>query len=748
MKRVLTLAAILSASFSFGQQFSLLPSPENSIMLNHEVVKTTVAHTLINGQPYQDFSKSFAVTLQEVGAPALPYFAESVIVPNQGKVTLTVDHDGYTDHQNVEVAPSKGHLKRNVNPSEIAYTFGAEYNTNAFYPASLAQMGEAFNLRNTRGVTVMVSPYQYNPVTKTLRIYENVRPTLVINENEAGVNELDVRASQDDVFSQIYHDQFLNADLIFGRYTPVEEDGDMLIIAGDDLIDEIEPLAQWKTETGIKTTIVGTSTSGSSASAIKSYIDNFYASNPNLVYILLVGDHADIACYTYGTSGWGEELWSDSYFGMLTGSDFYPEAFVGRFSGNAAQISTMVQRTMEYEKQPASGDWMTRAIGLASDEGAGIGDDGEPDWQHNRNMRTKLMGYGYTEVHEFYDGSHGGADASGNPSPAIISPAVNDGVGLFNYTGHGDQNTCITGNYDSGDINASVNNGKYPFVISVACNNGTFTSGTCISETWTRATNQGSPTGAISACGSSILMAWAEPMQTQDEMTELIAETYTGNRKSSLGGIFYNASMSTLEDYNSSSTAKEVMQTWIMFGDPSTVFRNKATTNMVVTHWQNVPLGTTTVDVNCDVDGAKVALVQDGIILGIEIAAGGMVTFTFPALTSIQPLIVTGTKQNYMPYQGDITVENGPNALAETDVMDAVSVYPNPATDVVNVQWTDANPISIELRDLSGKLIYTANTSDVTGSAIAIPTNTFAAGVYVLQYKTQQQVGTTKLVIR
>ena len=53
-------------------------------------------------------------------------------------------------------------------------------------------------------------------------------------------------------------------------------------------------------------------------------------------------------------------------------------------------------------------------------------------------------------------------------------------------------NTCITGNYNSTHINNSSNNGKYPFVISVACNNGTFTTGTCISETWQRASNLGS----------------------------------------------------------------------------------------------------------------------------------------------------------------------------------------------------------------------------------------------------------------
>ena len=74
-------------------------------------------------------------------------------------------------------------------------------------------------------------------------------------------------------------------------------------------------------------------------------------------------------------------------------------------------------------------------------------------------------------MHEFYDGTHGGEDANGNPNSAIISSAVNEGISLFNYTGHGDQNSCITGNYSSAHINNATNNGKYPLVISVACNN-------------------------------------------------------------------------------------------------------------------------------------------------------------------------------------------------------------------------------------------------------------------------------------
>jgi len=748
MKQTFILGAFaLSSFFGIGQQFELLSSQENMISMRHTLQQRDAEYTQIDNQNFQDFTKSNKVTTMTVGAPAIPYFTESVIVPNSGEISLEIEHDGFIDYLNVNVIPSKGHLKRNIDPSTVPYTFGSVYSTDAFYPGRIAELSTPFNLRNTRGVTVSVSPYQYNPVTKTLRVYTNVRTHVITNENQTGINELTATAIQRDVFSSIYNEQYLNAQAVFGRYTPLGEDGEMLIITTAALTDEIQPLVNWKIQSGIKTTVVTTADAGTTDTQLKAYIQSFYTNNPNLVYILLVGDHADVPSHTYGTTGSNEQLWSDTYYAQLTGNDFYPEAFIGRFSGNANQITTMVDRTLEYEKAPATGDWMTKAIGLGSDEGAGYGDDSEADWQHLRNIRTKLLGFGYTEIYEFYDGSHGGNDASGDPSDAVITPAVNSGVGLFNYTGHGAQNICITGSYSSIHVNQATNNGKYPLVISVACNNGTFTTGTCISETWMRATNNNTPTGSIAACGSSILMAWAEPMQTQDEMAEIIAESYSNNKKATIGGIFYNAQMSMLEDYNANTNAREVMQTWVMFGDPSTLFRTKVTTNLTASHISNVDLGETSVNVACNVEGAKIAITQNGNILGTGIVSGGSATLTFTALTSNQVLTVTGTKQNYKPYQGTIQVGDGPVGI-NVNKDNSVIVYPNPATEFVTVQWNGAAPTSVQLMDLSGKIIYSLIQTELFGTSAVIPTSDLATGLYILNVASNEEINTVKITVK
>lgn len=729
MNKTLLFCSILCGSFSsFAQDFQLKSEDSESIRLEHRFKEKTFQYKEINGQSAVDFAKTFKVLTDEQGAPALPLFHQTIQLPEKGNPSIEVTYDEITVFENVVIAPSKGNLKRNVNPGSVAYTFGPAYSRNAFYPENVATLKTPFIWRSLRGTVVEIAPYQYNPVTKQLIVYKNIHVKVNTNTAISGENELS--GQTDPVLKSIQSGFVLNPQT--AKYTPMEESGSMLVIADPDLTDEITPLVNWKNQKGIRTKLVSTAVSGTSDTEIRTYLQDYYTSHPELTYVLLVGDHDQIPAHTYGMSG-GENLYSDSYYGQLAGNDYYPEVFVGRFSGSGANITTMANRTLEYEKNPMAGDWMEKAIGLGSDEGAGFGDDGEADWQHLRNIRTVLMNYGYSEVSEFYDGSHGGQDANGSPNSGIILPVVNSGVGLFNYTGHGDVNLCVTGNFQSSHVNQATNNGKYPFVISVACNNGTFTSGTCISEAWTRATKNGTPSGAIGVAGSSILMAWTPPMQTQDEMTEIIAETNQNNHKTTLGGIFYNAQLSMLEEFPGGSGI-EVMQTWILFGDPSAQFRNKQTLPISVIHTEHVPLNAASITVSCDVEGALVALSQNNLLLGTAIASGGQAEISFPALTSNDYLVVTATKQNYATYQHAVQVADGPLGL--TDLEMAFEVYPNPANDALNLVVSNGTAESVRLIGVDGKVVLE---QQISGNQFSVNTSLLRSGSYILELNSGTQ---------
>jgi len=203
--------------------------------------------------------------------------------------------------------------------------------------------------------------------------------------------------------------------------------------------------------------------------------------------------------------------------------------------------------------------------------------------------------------------------------------------------------------------------------------------------------------------------------------------------------------MSMLESYGASATAREVMQTWVMFGDPSTLFRNQETQDLSATHVDEVPMGTTSINVNCDVEDATVAISQDGVFLGKAKVVGGVAAITFEALSSTEPLTVVATKQNYRPYIGEITVLNGYLEINET-ASSAISVYPNPANEMFTVAWTDATPERIELRDLSGKVIFTSTPTG--GTSETFRTAEFATGVYLLNVTVEGNTNVSKLIIR
>jgi len=741
MKRIITLITLVTLGFSgYAQEVKLISDNGSTISVSN-TSKPFASHTkTMDGKAYEDFSKSSEILMMQKDAPALPVYAESLIIPNQGSTSLVVQYDSYEEFDNIEVLPSKGSLKRNINPSDVPYSFGQAYQQDAFFPGEIATVSSPYVLRDKRGITISFYPYQYNPVSKKLRVYKKISAKIVTDASLPGVNELKTATLQTDAFTQIYQSQFLNAD----NYQEVPENGEMLIIAPGAYMEAIEPLAEWKIQRGIKTTMVSTSNLGTTPYSIQTFIKNFYLTNPGLTYVLLVGDHENLPSHTYGITSAGEELWSDSYYAQLIGNDFFPEVLVGRFSGDPTEVSLMVSRTLEYEKTPMAGDWMTRAIGMASLEGEGFGDDGQIDWQHLREVGNILLNNGYSYVYEFYEGSQGLYDAPNDPEASMISTALNEGSGLLNYCGHGAQDVMVTGWYTSDDVDNLQNNGKYPFVISVACNNGTFVGGTSLCETWLRSENNGSAAGAIAACGSSILMSWAEPMQAQDEITSLITGSNPNHEKATLGGLFYNGLMSVLEDYSLSDTAIEVMQTWVMFGDPSVVYRNQPSQALTVSHLPAIENTVVALAVTCNVEGAFVSITQNGEIIGTGVVSEGQVIVALGAFTPNVPLMVTVTGQNQTPYQGMVTT----GALGtEQFNLDNVRVYPNPAREFLTVSADQVDNITIDIKDITGKLVYSSGAVVPAGSGHRIDTSSYASGVYLLTITSGEKRTVKKVIL-
>ena len=586
------------------------------------------------------------------GEPDLFYLTRSIIIPDVGSSNIEIIPGNYKEVENIEIAPSKGNLLRSVNPDDVPYVKGPVYEKDAFYPQELAYLRDPYILRDMRGQSIDVFPVQYNPVTKTLRIYSDVKVIVTFNQG-SGVNELHRTKQANRIeteFSNIYENLFINYDKT--RYTPLGEEGELLIICYDDFIESMRPFVNWKRTIGRKTTIVPKSTAGTTAAAIKTYIANYY-NHPdnNLAYVLLVGDAAQIPSNIVS----GDD--SDNAYGYILGNDSYNEVFIGRFSAeNTTHVQTQVARMIHYERDLTTTDtWLKNGIGVAKNEGAGQGHNGEADYVHMDFIRDTLLNYTYTTVHREYDG---GVPGLTNTTAAMISQRINEGASIINYCNHGSVTGWSVANYSSSHVNALTNVGKLPFIWSVACVNGNFVNYTCFAETWLRASSNGQPTGAIGTMMSTINQAWTPPMTGQDEMVTILSESYQNNIKRTFGGLSINGSMKMLDVHGSSG--KETHDTWTLFGDPTLMVRTDTPQEMIISHNPTLFLGSSSFVVTCNTNGALVSMSyldnNNTVNIGTAIVENGSATVTFnsPIVTPVD-LTVAVTAYNKVTYTNSIS---------------------------------------------------------------------------------------------
>ncbi len=527
-------------------EVEVLESTDSRILIEFLVQDYWLEPVMIDDQEFTRVVVDDEGSMKLAGAPELPTINRSIVIPDDAQMELRVLDYEYHEITDIDIAPSRGILSRQVNPEDVPHMFGSQYSLDEFFPAKIASLRAPYILRDLRGQVVDITPVQYNPATRTLRIYDRIEVEIVAT-GPGLENVLHRTVGRDSlVFSKMYDSVFINY-IPDSKYSSLNETGEMLIICHDAWLSNINPLVAHKNSVGIATTAVGVSTIGNSTSAITSYIQSTFDSS-NLAFVLLVGDSTQVV--TPSVSGGA----SDPSYSKVAGSDDYPDILIGRFSAEtSAHVDTQVQRTIEYETMPATTqDWFKKGIGIGSDEGPG--DDNEDDWEHIDNIRDDLLACGYTTVDQIYDP---GASSS------AVSAALNTGRGIINYCGHGSTTSWATTGFSSSHVSSLTNDGMLPFIFSVACVNGNFNGSTCFAEAWLRATNGANPTGAIGMYASSINQSWSPPMAAQDESVDLlVADQYF-----SFGGLAFAGSCQMIDEYGGGGV--DMFNTWHVFGDPS-----------------------------------------------------------------------------------------------------------------------------------------------------------------------------------
>ena len=645
-------------------QTTLVSSSENQITVNLQVPGFYTFEVTTPRGEANIISVPRTVSTAAAGEPNLPMIAVPVIIGDRALMHIEVAESEFTDYENIEVVPSKGDFPRSIDPEKVPYTYGECYSQDAFFPAQIATLDEPYIHRDVRGQNMMIVPFQYNPVTKVLRVYNRLTLSMVKDgDDNRNIIENRMRSfSLDPEFKAMYENRYINYAESMSRYTPIEEAGELLIICHDAFMTAMQPFMAWKKQIGRPTTMVGTSTAGATAEAIKSYITNYYNSHPNLTDVLLVGDVAQIpgVYISAGSGSYGYSGYGDAQYGQTVGTDYYNELIIGRFCcENEAQVTNHVNKVLNYERDlNASATWLPIGQGVSKNEGAGGGHYGEADYEHIDLIRDDLLDYNYTTVHRDYQGVSGVSS-----SAAIVSQHINEGVSIINYCNHGSETSWGVFSYSNSHVNALTNDYKLPYIISVACLNGKYDrSGDCFAEAWMRATNNsnGNPTGAIGGMFSYISQPWQPPMYGQDEMVDILVELQSSNIKHTMGGVSANGNMAVLDLGANQNANKGTYNTWILYGDPTLTLRNAVPTDMGVTHASSMSTSATNFTVNAtNGNGALATLTRNGEIMGSATINNGTcnITFAAPGTTGTATLTVFG--YNKITYIATVNITGG-----------------------------------------------------------------------------------------
>ncbi|MCL2245762.1 MAG: C25 family cysteine peptidase [Lentimicrobiaceae bacterium] len=561
----------LFCTFSYAQKGfeAKFSQPSNTeYQVTFSVTDWSLQNAQFDGVNYAQIVFNSSTVTQEKGWAELPFISASIQLPAQKNVDIRVIHTEYTDYQlEFPLVPSRGVIYRNQDPTTIPYEIAPASIVNRFYPEELATADEPYIIRDVRGTSVRVFPFQYNAATNTLRVYSKMEVLLTEN-NEPATNPLLVENPNPlREMRGTYKSIFLNyaepkIPLVMAQH------GEILVITTARDAETIDTYIQWKQEKGfiVHKEIVATGTN------VKTLIQQKYNANNNILYVQLVGDWADIK----SDLGGGASAPTDPKMGCVVGTDNFPEIAIGRFScSNATQLTTQIDKAIQYEKDPDMGGWYSSFIGMGSND-TGPADDGEKDWLHIQRIYSQRLEptYNYNTHYRLYENESGCTAAN-------LTNYINNGASTIGYCGHGSATSFVTTGFSNSHVNNLTNGNKLPFIVSVACVNGAFHNGSdCFAEAWLKKQNG----GALVTWMSTINQPWAEPMRGQDYFYDILCGGFnysygqygivTEELRTTWGSIVVNAGNLMLTESQGSGDVY-TLHTWTTFGDASVQLRTK-----------------------------------------------------------------------------------------------------------------------------------------------------------------------------
>ncbi len=578
----------------------------------------------------------------KVGYPDLLTTGILFAVPEGVDVELRIKEPSQTFLREISIAPCQKRARCNLSPAGTSFSFQPQaYESTEPYPPNTLRLEELGTMQGLRLVRAAFYPVQMQAggllVTTQLSAeihFHNHPAKRKISRSFANL-ATSIAANGEDI--QRVSDSLQNTETL-------------LIILPDEFEQAIAPLVHWKRQRGLNVVVAKTSKTGSDTTAIKKFIQTFYnASAPAISYLLLVGNKQSLPGFDEST-GMGRAA-SDYSYSLLDGSDPIPDVFYGRLLADSeAEVKTQVARWIDYEMHP-SGDWYTKAITLASDQGIR-----PSDADYANDVKQALSRYTYRQVDTFLQKLKTATQAN-------IFDALKEGRSWLSYFGHGTGTEWTSTNqiFSNAEVEKIENQNRLPFVVDVACENAAWTRSTkCFGKSWMTATSGGVATGAIAYLGGSVKVSWNEPAL----MSIGIAKYHFERPVHTIGASVFAGQMYLLEKMGMEENVIDNLRWYNLFGDPSLLARTDTPKEYSVSYSTQDSSGFAAVEVVAN-DSTKNAVAGLTTSLwipeGSELLATATTDSTGKAIlkTPLKSLphgaLLTVSGYNFQTYQTEIT---------------------------------------------------------------------------------------------
>lgn len=378
----------------------------------------------------------------------------------------------------------------------------------------------------------------------------------------------------------ITNDKFLKPERII-KDTPSDlrsqhNGADYIIITATELMRDVQPLANFRSQQGLRTTVVNVQDIYDEFNhgllnpyAIRDFLKHTYEKwqSPAPTYVLLVGDANPIdktsivPTIQIQVPGYGSSS-SDHQFVTFRGDDFYPDMFIGRVPAtNSVDTRIFVERAIKYESSDKIGPWHKRILMLA---GSDVDFHIQTDSLIEENRLTEKY-----ETKVIYAAPSVGDDQlvgeGSTPVGRQVIDGFNSGASLVNYVGHGAGGRWASSRMmDLEDPQKNLTNiSQLPFVISMTCFTGEFDSKTgCLAEEFLRSQNG----GAIGVIGGTSIGLLHQDHVLNKEIFDVIFH----DKMLHIGAILAEAKTRFLINLPGYPDIAEV---FTLFGDPATKLR-------------------------------------------------------------------------------------------------------------------------------------------------------------------------------